>query len=172
MKGISSSRYASRADAGLLALDLRDELEVREAYRALAARAAAANIPLDGLYVQHMEKGRIELLVSAFRDPIFGVMIVCGAGGNLTELINDVTLERAPFDTARAKIVLRRLRIVDRASRVDATADLDAAAGFVSRFSELAATVPWKSFVLEVNPIKWHGQSAVAVDGLLVIENP
>jgi hypothetical protein len=48
-----------------------------------SARAQAElKITLDGLYVQHMASGRLELLVSAFRDPVFGVIVACGAGGN------------------------------------------------------------------------------------------
>ena len=171
MKGISSS-VAHRAAAGLLALNLRSDEAVREAFSQLSAHAASSNVMLDGLYVQHMEQGRLELLVSAFRDPVFGVMVVCGAGGNLAEILEDVTLERAPFDATWAAEVLRRLRIVQRASRLDANAGLQVAAEFVSHFSELAVTAPWRSFILEVNPIKWRHDRAVAVDGLLVIENP
>jgi len=171
MKGISAS-VIHRAAAGLLALDLRGDEDVREAYRRLSAHAVATGAPLDGFYMQHMEKGRLELLVSAFRDPVFGVMVVCGAGGNMAEILEDVTLERAPFDIKRAVQVLGRLRIVQRASKLDAAAKVETAAGFVARFSELAATAPWKSFILEVNPIKWRAEGAVAVDGLLVIEHP
>ena len=142
-QGISAA-VTHRAAADLVALDLASEEQVREAYRVLTARAASAGIPLDGLHVQHMEPGRLELLVSAFRDPVFGIMIVCGAGGNLAEILEDVTLERAPFDTARAAAVLRRLRIVKGASHMDPTADIQAAAAFVARFSQLAVSAPWR----------------------------
>jgi hypothetical protein len=169
MKGISSD-VTHRAAAGLLELDLRNEQEAREAYGRLAAHAKEKGIAIDGFYVQHMEKGRLELLVSAFRDPVFGVMVTCGAGGNLAEIIDDVTLERAPFDKAQAARVLGRLRIVRGAQRLDASAKLEAAAEFVAQFSEVAAAVPWRRFVLEVNPIKWQGNTAVAVDGLLIID--
>jgi acyl-CoA synthetase (NDP forming) len=171
MKGISPT-VTHRAAAGLLALNLASEAQVREAYDQLTARAASADVALDGIYVQHIEPGRLELLVSAFRDAVFGIMIVCGAGGNLAEILEDVTLERAPFDAVRAADVLRRLRIVQGASHMDPTAEIGAAADFVARFSQVAVSAPWRSFVLEVNPIKWHADRAVAVDGLLVIENP
>ena len=45
-------------------------------------------------YVQKMEPGGVELLISAFRDPSFGVIVSIGAGGVMTELIDDVTLAR------------------------------------------------------------------------------
>ena len=72
----------------------------------------------------------------------------------------------------RAAQVLKRLKIVQRAGRIEPDAELTAAAEFVSRFSALAVSAPWRRFVLEVNPIKWRANSAVAVDGLLIIEEP
>jgi len=161
-----------RAAAGLLELDLRSEEDVRDAYRRLSELACGESIALNGLYVQHMEKGRLELLVSAFRDPVFGVMVTCGAGGNLAEIIDDVTLERAPFSPTQAARVLQRLHIIRGAKHIDKNANLEAVAEFVARFSELAEASPWKKFVFEVNPIKWHSNHVVAVDGLLIIEEP
>jgi acyl-CoA synthetase (NDP forming) len=171
LKGISP-QVTHRAAAGLLALDLRTDAEVAAANRELTARAAALNVELDGILVEHMIPGRLELLISAFRDPIFGVMVVCGAGGNLAELMDDVTLERAPFGVARAVEVLKRLKIVQRAERIDRAANVNAAAEFASQLSRLAASAPWKRFVIELNPIKWSGHPATAVDGLLIIEEP
>ena len=36
----------------------------------------------------------------------------------------------------------------------------------------LAAGAPWRRFVLEVNPVKWGDDRVIAVDGLLVIDDP
>src|SRR5262249_59861971 len=108
---------------------------------------------LEGLYVQHMVARGLELLVSAFRDPVFGVMVSGGAGGNLTELIGDVALERAPVSEAVALDLLERLRIARHVSRLAPGAELGAAARFVASFSRLAATAPWRRVVPEVNPI-------------------
>ena len=112
-----------------------------------------------------MAGGRLELLVSAFRDPVFGVMVACGAGGNLAEIIDDVTLDRAPFDEARAGAVLGRLRIVQRAERVDPEARMQPVAAFLAAFSQLAASAPWSRFVLEMNPIKWQADGVTRWTG-------
>jgi len=171
LKGISPEA-PHRAAAGLLELDIRTEAEARDAYRTIAAHAEQGGIRLEGIYVQHMVKGGLELLVSAFRDPTFGVMVSCGAGGNLTEVIDDVTLERAPVDRETATRMLERLRIMRRATKLARGADIAAAADFVARFSSLVATAPWQRFVVEVNPIKWSASGVAAVDGLMVIEEP
>jgi acetyltransferase len=169
MKGISKA-VTHRAAAGLLALDVRTEADVRDAFRRLAARADALKVTLDGVYVQRLAGGKLELLVSAFRDPVFGVMVVCGAGGTLTEVIDDVVLARAPLDASAADALLRRLRVVARAPRIDPDARLAPVADFVSRFSQLVASAPWRRFVIEVNPIKWDRDDVTAIDGLIVID--
>jgi acetyltransferase len=171
MKGIAIS-VTHRAAAGLLALDLSNDDEVRDAWRRLASRARDIGVQLEGAYVQQMASGRLEILVSALRDPVFGVIVACGAGGNLTEVIDDVALARAPFGVARAAQVLGRLRIVQRASRVDPEVRLEPLATFVSEFSRLVAGAPWRRFVVEINPVKWRANDVVAVDGLIIIEAP
>ena len=76
-------------------------------------------------------------------------------------------LERAPVSESLARDMVDRLRVVRHA---DPGVDLAAAARFVAELSRLAAAAPWPRFVLEVNPIRVSGEGAVAVDGLLVID--
>lgn len=171
LKGISS-KVTHRAAAGLLALDLRSSDEVVAAFRRISERAQAIKAPLDGIYVQKMHKGGAELLVSAFRDPIFGPVISVGAGGGLTELLDDVVIERAPVDTAIAAAMIERLRLRRHARDDDGLLPVAAAAEFVARLSQLAAGAPWSRFTIEVNPIKWARDRAIAVDGLVIIEAP
>lgn len=160
LKGISA-QVTHRAKAGLVAVDLRSADEVRDAFRRLTARAAELVARMDGIYVQKMHKGGAELLVSAFRDPHFGTMVGCGSGGVLTELIDDVVTERAPVSEALAVHMLSRLRV---------KAEPGPAAAFISRLSQLAAGAPWERFILEINPVLWSRDTAIAVDGLLIIE--
>lgn len=171
MKGISS-QVTHRDAAGLLSLDVRTEEEAKSAYGALSDRALSANVALEGIYVQDMVPGGEEVFVSAFRDPIFGVMVSCGTGGTMAEIVDDVALARAPLDPASAVSLLRRLRLVQHAERSGSSTGLDRLGEFLAEFSELVASAPWRRFVLEVNPVKWTPEGAIAVDGLLVVETP
>ncbi|HYM71331.1 MAG TPA: acetate--CoA ligase family protein, partial [bacterium] len=152
LKGISP-QVTHRAAAGLLAVDLRTHAEIVAAFRQLTARARDLSVPLDGIYVQRMQKDGVELLVSAFRDPLFGTMVACGSGGGFTEMIDDVVTRRAPIDQAAATEILTQLRIFPRAGEGGETVDVAGAADFVARFSRLAAGAPWRRFVFEVNPV-------------------
>ncbi len=168
MKGISR-QVTHRAAAGLLTLSLRTEADIRDAWGRIMARAQSRSVTLDGVYVQKMAPDGDELLLSAHRDPNFGVMVSIGAGGVMTELIDDAILMSAPISAIAAARALNRLRVVRRAGGV--TAD-QALSRCVARFAQLAASAPWRRFVIELNPIKWTANDAVAVDGLLIISEP
>jgi acyl-CoA synthetase (NDP forming) len=167
MKGISPL-VTHRARLGLVVLDVRSGVEARSVYCRLSERAATAGIALEGVYLQRMAAPGVEALVSAFRDPTFGVMISCAFGGGMTELIDDVALARAPLDEAGSRDLLRGLRLMRAAGDIP-VAPL---AGFVAALSQLAASAPWRSFTLEINPVLWNAEGAVAVDGLLIVEQP
>jgi acetate---CoA ligase (ADP-forming) len=169
LKGIGA-KVTHRAAAGLVVLDARNGDDVRAGFRQLRARADELAIELDGIYVQKMYGGRTELLVAAFNDPLFGPMVSCGSGGGLTELLDDVVTARAPLGINAAEAMIERLKI--RAHDRDAEGPLPvrAPACFVAQLSELAALAPWRRFTLEVNPLKWTRTGAIAVDGLLIIE--
>jgi acetyltransferase len=169
LKGISP-QVTHRAAAGLLVVDLRSATEVSAAFRRLVARARALSVELEGVYVQRMHRDGVELLVSAFRDPVFGPMISCGNGGGLTELLDDVVTHRAPVDATVAAAMLARLRSRPYARDEGGPLPASPAADFVARFSRLAVGAPWRRFVFEVNPLKWSRAGVVAVDGLLIVE--
>jgi acetyltransferase len=171
VKGMSQS-VTHKFAAGLVRLGLGSPAAVATAASDILARFADLKVKPEGIYVQHMEETGAEVLVSALRDPVFGTMVSVGSGGVLTELLAAVTLRRAPFDSWVAEQSLRRLRLVKYLEKKGALPDLGSLASFLAHFSQLAASAPWKRFVIELNPVKWHDSRVVAVDGLLVIEEP
>ncbi len=169
VKGISAA-ITHRAAAGLVKLDVEDADAVAKTDRVFRARAAERGATLDGVWVQHMISGGLELLVTAFRDPQFGVMVGCGMGGGMTEIIDDVAFARAPIDADGAFDLLGRLRTIERLPALVADAQRRRAADFLARFSALVATAPWSNFTFEVNPVKLGTSETAAVDALLVID--
>ena len=170
MKGLSPA-VTHRNKVGLVALDIASREEAAATFDCFLSIADRLGFKLDGVYVQHQEAKGVEIIVSALRDPIFGVMVTCGAGGVATEELNDVALHRAPFGVNTAVELLRKTRVVANALASNPALDLQLLAQFIASFSQLAASAPWKNFVLEVNPVIWRPDAVVAVDGLLVIED-
>lgn len=169
IKGISAA-ITHRAAAGLVALGIDSPDAVARIDRAFRARAADLGVTLDGTWVQRMASGGVDLLVTAFRDREFGVMVGCGMGGGATEIIDDVVLARAPVDADGAVDLLGRLRTVSRLPDLLSPRQRAMAAGFVARFSAAVVTAPWPSFTFEINPLKLGSEHLAAVDGLLVID--
>jgi acetyltransferase len=171
VKGMSQ-QVTHKFAAGLVRLNLDTPEAVQEAAEQILARIAELGAVVEGVYVQHMEGEGVEILVSALRDPVFGTMVSVGAGGVMTELLDDVALRRAPIGMKGAEQALRQLQLLKYLDRKHTLPDITALASLVSNLSRLAASAPWKRFVIEMNPVKWHGSHAAAVDGLLIIEEP
>jgi acetyltransferase len=165
-----SAEITHRAAAGLVRLNVEDADQVARTDRALRDRVAERGVALDGIWVQHMVSGALELLVTAFRDPQFGVMVGCGMGGGITEIIDDVVFARAPIGADGAFDLLGRLRTIERLPALLPDSDRRQVSDFLARFSALVATAPWDSFTFEVNPVKIGSDEMGAVDALLVID--
>ncbi len=171
LKGIATG-ITHRAAQGLVALAVRSAEDANATVARFAERAMVAGAQFQGTFVQRMAEPGLELIVGAFRDPLFGVMVSCGAGGNLTELLDDVVLARAPLDDAAARRMLERLRVIRHGAGPRIDWDIGAPARFLSRFSHVAATIPWREFALETNPVIWNRGGVIAVDSLAVIATP
>lgn len=169
MKALSPA-ITHRAAAGLVALDLRTADDVVRTWRTFTARAAELQIELDGVWVQHMAAGNRELLVTALRDAQFGVIVGCGIGGGMTEVVDDVAFARAPVGSGDALDLLAELRTLRQHPGFLTAAQRRLAADFIARFSTLAADAPWDHFTLEVNPLKLDDATVAAVDGLLILD--
>jgi len=104
---IVPSAFTHRAAVDLVALNLATADAVAQTFAAFQARAQELGALLDGVLVQHMFEGNVELLVTAIRDQDFGVIVGCGMGGGTTEIID--VFSRAPIDPAGAGDLLLRL---------------------------------------------------------------
>ena len=164
-----SEKITHRAAAGLVALGVKTDADVKETVETFYSRARELDAELDGVWVQHMADGNRELLVTALRDRDFGVVVGCGLGGGMTEIIDDVVFARAPIDAAGAADLLGYLKTVKRHPDFLSAEQKQMAAAFIASFSALAASAPWPEFTLEINPLKLGKETAVAVDGLLIV---
>ncbi|MGZ8650509.1 MAG: acetate--CoA ligase family protein [Solirubrobacteraceae bacterium] len=99
LKAIASG-LVHNSDAGAIRLGLVGLTAVTRAAREMAARLSAGGARLDGFHVQRMAPEGTELIVSAGRDPAFGPLVACGAGGVAVGLLVAVMSPR-PFCLSR-----------------------------------------------------------------------
>ena len=154
-----------KTEAGLVGLDLRDDISVRA-----AAAAMLGTVGLAGLVVQPMVGRGVEIMVGARVDPQFGPLVVVGLGGVFVELLRDTALALAPVTTEEALAMLGTLKagaVLD-GFRGSVAVNRGKLAEIVARFSELAADLGDAVSELEINPLIASGDRIIAVDALIV----
>jgi acetate---CoA ligase (ADP-forming) len=172
---IKSPDILHKTEAGGVALDLRNTAEVTEAANELlaAARAARPDARIEGVAVQKMARG-VEAIVGVHSDPLYGPILLIGAGGILVELARDVSLRLVPvteadigmmIDGLRLKTLLagyRGRRAADRAA-LEKTA-LALAQFYLDHRAHIAE--------IEINPLMIDAIGATAVDLRVVWRAP
>ena len=110
----SSPDVIHKTETGGIRVSLRDEAEVRQAFREIAA-TFTTNYPekrLDGVMVQKQGSG-LEVIVGMLRDQQFGPVLMFGLGGVFVEAMKDVTFRLIPIETADAKDMMEELKGYD-----------------------------------------------------------
>jgi acyl-CoA synthetase (NDP forming) len=172
---VSSPDIAHKTEVGGVVLGVAGEEDVVRAWDAIAA-SVAAKVPtarVDGVLVARQYVGGLEMLLGSVADPVFGTMILLGAGGILAEAMGDVAMRRAPLDRDDAEAMIDELRIASLLGGIRGGPPLDRAA-LCAAVVEFAATAmaAGEGVSIEINPllVLHEGQRCVALDALLVTE--
>jgi acetyl-CoA synthetase len=160
----SGKNIAHKSEAGGVALNLQSRDDV-------ASAADGMKAITDHVLIERMVTGAVcELIIGIKSDPQFGFALVIGAGGILTELLNDAVTLLLPASRENIERALDRLRISKllfgyRGKLGDRAAVIGAIAS-VARFAEANAASLEE---LDVNPllVMPEGCGAVAVDALI-----
>ncbi len=172
MKG-SSPTIQHKTDAGLVLLGIADEAEVREGFRTLETRAAAAGAKLDGVLVEHMVRGKREFVVGLIRDHLFGPVVMFGLGGIFTEALHDVAFAVVPFGEGDAAELLDQIQAKALLGpfRGSPAVDRDALVAVLQAVGKMALDHP-EIREIDVNPLLIDGSQPVAVDALIALGDP
>ena len=167
---IVSPDIVHKSDSGGVLLGIMDTAAARAGFDTIMANARRAlpGAAIEGVSVQTMFEGRLELIVGARRDPQFGPIVVIGAGGVLVELLTDRAIASAPLAAADAEALLATLAIwpVLVGYRGQALAQ-EAVVDAIVRISWLAHDMGSDDFELDVNPLLVNASGCCAVDARL-----
>ena len=164
----SGENLQHKTELDLIRLDLKDESQVRLAYKELLSEST---IPITEVLIQQMLRGNRELMAGLKRDSQFGPCVVFGLGGVLAEILEDVSIRVAPITTFDAMDMMENIRgkkilepfrgkpPVDR----KALAELLIALGKIGLENDAVGEI-------DVNPIKLIAGQPVAVDALIVLK--
>lgn len=172
---VVSQEISHKTDLGGVELNLRNEQQVKEAYKEMMAaiRKKAPKARMDGVVVQPMLKHGWEMIVGAKRDPNFGPVVLVGLGGIFVEVFKDSAMRVAPFSAQEAEKMLTELKgyPILKGARGGKTYDTSAIIKSVLDLSALMLDFPEIKEV-DINPfyIRHEGKGGMALDARVILE--
>lgn len=168
LKG-SGEELSHKTEMDLIALNMRDENDVREAFKRLTSSSKAS---VKEVLVQQMVKGERELVVGLTRDAQFGPCVMFGLGGIFTEILEDVAFRVAPLTRWDAMDMMKDFRahkILD-AFRGQPPVDREILADILIAIGTIGMEQD-KVREIDINPMKILDGKPIAVDALVVLDN-
>ncbi|WP_030160823.1 GNAT family N-acetyltransferase [Glycomyces sp. NRRL B-16210] len=146
---VDDPRLVHKSEAGGVHLGLSSAREVREAFEAVTAGGRAAAV-----IVQPMVEADLELAAGIVHDPLFGSLVMLGAGGTTTDVLGDKQFRLLPLTDADADSMWRSLRTAPLLNGYRGTdpVDLRALTDLLLRLGRLAEDFP-EIAELDLNPV-------------------
>src|SRR5262249_21424338 len=101
-----------KSDAGGVVLNIGDPAALAAAWRRMHESVLQRHpgIVIDGVLVEAMAKGGLEMIVGARRDPDWGPVVVVGLGGIWAEALQDIVVLPPDLDASELGAELRTLK--------------------------------------------------------------
>ncbi|MCR5943693.1 acetate--CoA ligase family protein [Ochrobactrum sp. XJ1] len=166
-------QLAHKTEVGGVALNIRSRNDAIAAAERMVASVKQhdASIELTTFLMEPMQAPPLaELIVGVKRDPLFGLVLVIGAGGILVELLKDATPLLLPVSRADVENALRGLKsfaLLD-GFRGKAKVQLEPVIDAIMAIAAYAGDHRHNLLELDVNPLMLGTDSAVAVDALII----
>ena len=109
---LASHTLVHKTEIGGVHLNLTSKTEVRHAFEQIAARLAedASLDAMEGVLVQPMVAGGVEVMAGMVQDPSFGPLIGFGLGGIHVEILGDVRFRITPLTELDAADLIRGIK--------------------------------------------------------------
>lgn len=156
--------FAHKTEAGAVKLGLASVQSVEDAAEEMAAQGYLIEQMIDGAVV--------ELLIGVVHDPAHGFVLTLGAGGVLTEILQDTVSMLLPVSEQDIRQALHRLRLAPLINgfRGAQAADVTAIAQAVIAVQDFVTAHADHVAEVEINPLLCCPDRAVAVDALIRLE--
>lgn len=153
---LASRQLVHKTEVGGVRLGLSDAAAVRRAILEIQGALADQNRldAMDGVVVQPMLSGGVELMAGVTHDPLFGPLVAFGLGGIHVEVLADVGFRVTPLTDRDAAEVVRGIRgykLLD-GYRGHPPVDVPAVEELLLRVSRLAEEIP-EIGEIDLNPI-------------------
>ena len=170
-----SRDISHKSDVGGVVLGIRTPQDAANAAQGILDRVAtkAPDASIEGFTVQAMisRPGAHELILGIDEDPLFGPIILFGAGGTSVEVVADTAVALPPLDMKLARDLMDQTRISKLLAgyRDRPAADRDAIARALIQVSQMVIDCP-EVASLDINPLLADHNGAVVLDARIVID--
>jgi acetyltransferase len=172
---IYSPQILHKTEVRGVAVGVSSDEEVRHRFEEMVERASRLRPDADvrGVTIQPMVSSPegVELIVGAKQDPVFGAVIMVGAGGITAEVLKDRALQLPPLDERLARRMIESLQIrpLLEGFRGRSPVDLEKLVAVLMRASYLVADNP-EIAELDVNPLLATPDGVTALDARVVLD--
>ena len=169
---VVSAQILHKSEVGGVIVVANEE-ELSRAHAQMCARIAATcpDAAVDGVLVEEVVNGGVEMIVGARRDSSWGDNVLIGLGGVWTEVIKDAVVLAADADRIEIVSGIDSLRgaAALRGARGGVMSDIDALVHAIELIGGLLRATPGIAEI-EVNPLLVlpKGEGVVALDALIV----
>ena len=168
---ISSPDMIHKTDGGGVVVNINSNQDLTSAWTAMSA--TAKKLPKKFSYSIHIQKQiehGLEMIAGVKYDGSFGNVLVCGAGGILANLINDLNLRILPLDKTKALelITSSKAHKLLKGYRGHKPYAIDKLADLLVKLGNLAQASSYFSEIT-VNPIIVTATDAWAVDPRIIL---
>jgi len=170
-----STKILHKTEVHGVVLGISSDDEVQRVFQEIVDRAKQMRPDADikGVTLQPMLSSAegIEVIVGAKKDPVFGSVMMVGAGGITAEVLGDRALELPPLNDRLARRMLESLRIrpLLHGFRGRRAVNIDRLIEVLMRFSYLISENPCIA-ELDVNPLLVTSDGAIALDARVILD--
>ena len=170
-----SKAISHKSDVGGVVLNIETAKAAAKAAAAIAGRVRehAPHADIEGFAVQPMvvRKHAHELILGMSRDPIFGPVILFGAGGIAVEVMDDTAIALPPLDSVLGGDLIDATRIgkLLKGYRDRKPADREAILAALNGLSQMIVDFP-AIVSMDINPLIADADGAIALDARIEID--
>ncbi|MDD1768845.1 MAG: acetate--CoA ligase family protein [Methanomassiliicoccales archaeon] len=163
---VCSSDILHKTELGGVFLNVKNREEMIARFDEIRSKFPDASV-----LIEPMERPGIEVIIGLFKDPNFGLSIMFGMGGVLTELYKDVSFRLVPIGRMDADEMINEIKAekVFRGFR-GMKADRDSLLNLLVEISSMGNEFEDHINQLDLNPVFVRDADCVVVDAKLMLE--
>jgi len=164
-----------KTDVGGVRLDIWSKHEALKAAEEIMEKVRARNpqARINGFLLQPMMPKGVEIIIGGLHDPVFGSVVMFGAGGIFVEVFRDVSFRVAPLsvkealemiDEVKTSAILNGYRAQPPVNKYSIAEIIVAVGKILEEHPEIES--------MDLNPVFAYPDKAYVIDGRIILKKP